>query len=156
MSWRRALWWVVYVTAAITLQAMMPGLDLLLPGYLIVLQERRHTASLIVAASFILLQEGMGSMAFGGSLLWYIVATVLFFIGSRPFQSTSLLFVSLLSLCLAAAHYAVFGMLATLQDVPWQPSALLGECLWQAVITPPLWLAAFSFRRKMIHEISEQ
>ena len=156
MSWRSALWWLFYVVAAVALQASLPGLDLLLPGFLIALQERRHAATLIVAASFILLQEGMGSMAFGGSLLWYGITALLFVIGCRLFQGTSLLFISLLSVLLAVTHYAVFGMLATLQDIPWQMSHLLEECLWQAVVTPPLWQAAFSLRRKVIHETREQ
>lgn len=156
MNWRSALWWLTYVVAAIAMQSVMPGVDLLLPAFLIALQEGRHAATLAVFASFILLQEGMGSMAFGGSLLWYIVTAILFIIGCRLFQGSSLLFVSLLSILLAVVHYAVSGMLATLQDIPWQTSILLEECFWQALVTPPLWMAAFSLRRKMIHETREQ
>ena len=67
MSWINVGWWLCYAFAGITLQALMPGLDFLLPGFILALQERRYPQILAVGACFVLLQEGMGSMAFGGT-----------------------------------------------------------------------------------------
>lgn len=156
MIWLNAFWWCAYAAAAIVLQSIVPGVDMLLPGLLLAFQEGRITQMVIVGASFLLLQEGMGSMAFGGTLLWYALAAIAFFIGCRLFQSRSLLFVFLLCCLLGLAHYAVFGALATLQDIPWDSGRLMEECVLQALFTPLVWLMAQALRRNTPHEAHEQ
>ena len=64
----------------------------------------------------------------------------------------ALLFVSLLSVLLAAVHYVIFGLLASLQDIPWEATLLLDECFLQALLTPLLWWAASSLRMRLKHE----
>lgn len=152
MSWADAGWWLVYAFAAISLQAGMPGLDFLLPGFIITLQERRLFQTLLIGTAFMLAQEGMGSMAFGGTLLWYAVAALAYYSGCRLFQGRSFLFISLLSVLLAAVHYVIFGLLASLQDIPWEATLLLDECFLQALLTPLLWWAASSLRMRLKHE----
>ena len=152
MSWANAGWWLLYAFAAISLQAAMPGVDFLLPGFIIALQERRIFQSLLVGTAFMLAQEGMGSMAFGGTLLWYAVTAIAYYASCSLFQGHSFLFIFLLACLLAGVHYIVFGLLASLQDIPWEPALLLEECFLQAVLTPFIWLIAASLRRGLKHE----
>lgn len=152
MSWGNTGWWLVYAFSAIALQAAFPGLDLLYPGFLILLQERRLFQTLCVGTLFLLAQEGMGSMAFGGTLLWYGLTAIAFYASCGLFQGSSFLFVLLLGSVLSGVHYVIFGVLANLQDIPWEPSALLDECFLQALLTPCVWWAASSLRRGSNHE----
>lgn len=152
MSGANAGWWLLYAFAGISLQAAVPGQDFLLPGFIIALQERRPFQTLIVGLSFMLAQEGMGSMAFGSSLLWYAVTAIAFHTACSLFQGRSFLFIFLLSCLLSAAHYVIFGALASLQDIPWDPAHLLEECFLQALSTPLLWWAASSLRKGVKHE----
>ena len=152
MSWINVGWWLCYAFAGITLQALMPGLDFLLPGFILALQERRYPQILAVGACFVLLQEGMGSMAFGGTLLWYALAAIAFHVGCGLLQGTGFLFVTLFGILLSCAHYVVFALLTTLQDIPWEPSLLFDECVFQALFTPWVWLVAAILRKRALHE----
>ena len=152
MSWASAGWWLCYAFVAISLQALMPGLDFLLPGFILALQERNFPQILAVGALFVLFQEGMGSMAFGGTLLWYALAAITFHVGCGLLQGTGFLFVSLFGILLSCTHYVIFALLTTLQDIPWNSSLLFDECLFQALFTPWVWWVASALRRKVIHE----
>ncbi len=152
MSWINAGWWLCYAFAAVALQAFMPGLDFLLPGFILALQERNAPQVLAVGALFVLLQEGMGSMAFGGTLLWYALAAIVFYVGCGLLQGTGFLFVTLFGALLSCAHYVIFALLSTLQDIPWNPSLLLDECLFQTLFTPWVWWMAAGLRRMVMHE----
>lgn len=156
MSWINAAWWICYASMGIALQALMPGLDFLLPGFILALQERNYAQVSAVGAFFVLLQEGMGSMSFGGTLLWYALAAIAFYVGSVLLQGTGFLFVTLFGILLCCAHYGIFVLLSTLQDIPWQPSLLFDECLFQALFTPVVWLAAAMLRKRAVHEDRNQ
>ncbi len=155
MSWANAGWWTLYAFAAISVQAVLPGLDFLLPGFIVALQERRPFQTVFIGAAFVLAQEGMGSMAFGGMLLWYAVTALLYFAACSLFQGGSFLFIFLLSCLLSGVHYVLFGTLATLQDIPWEPASLLDECFFQAVLTPCIWWVATSLRGDLSREAGE-
>ena len=152
MSWGNAGWWLIYAFAAISLQAVLPGLDFLLPGFIIALQERRLFQTLLLGTAFMLAQEGMGSMAFGGTLLWYAAAAAAFYAACNLFEGRSILFIFLLSALLSGVRYVIFGFLSTLQDIPWEPALLLDECFLQALLTPFIWAAASALRRGVKHE----
>ena len=117
MNWRNAAWWLGYIFVAIALQSLFPGTDFFLPGLILALQERNLSQIILLGAVGILLQEGMGSMAFGGSLLWYAAAAILFFAGSGVLQGTGFIFVMLFGVVLSFAHYLIFSTLASLQDI---------------------------------------
>lgn len=152
MSWASAGWWFCYAFVAVAFQSFMPGLDFFLPGFILALQERRFVQVLAVGALFVLLQEGMGSMAFGGTLLWYALAAIIFHVGCGLLQGTGFLFVTLFGILLSCIHYMIFALLSTLQDIPWNPSLLLDECLFQALFTPWVWWVASALRRGVIRE----
>ena len=94
----------------------------------------------------------MGSMAFGGTLLWYSVTALAYYGACSLFQGRSFLFIALLTAALSCVRYIIFGFLSTLQDIPWEPALLLDECFLQAALTPFIWLAAVSLRKGVKHE----
>lgn len=152
MNWGNVGWWIGYACIAIILQSRFPGLDFLLPGFILAIQERKPVQLAWVAAFFLLLQEGMGSMAFGGTLLWYALAVAFFFLGYSLFEVESFLFIFLLSGCLGLTHYAVFSIMAGLQDIPVNSRTLTDESVFQALMTPFLWRLAHFSRRFLNHE----
>ena len=150
MNWVNIGWWALYACIAIVLQSVVSGMDFLLPGFILAIQERNAVQFAWVTVFFLLLQEGMGSMAFGGALLWYALTVLLFYVGHSLFEAENFLFIFLLSACLGAAHYVVFSIMAGLQDIPVRAQALLDESVVQALLTPFLWRLAH-YSRRFIH-----
>ena len=146
MNWRNAVWWILYSMLAIALQSLLPGLDFLLPGFLVSVQERQPVQTACVGIWFVLLQEGMGNLAFGGVVLTFIVTIIFFYSGCTLFQGRNFLFVSLIGILLSAFRYVLFTLLCRLQEFPVNADVLLDECLFQAFFTPFVWWGASSLR----------
>ena len=77
------LWWVAFFVFGLALQQALPGTDVLVVGLFLALQERRPFQLAVVLLALILVQEGVGTLDFGTSVLWYLLVITLFFIGSR-------------------------------------------------------------------------
>ncbi len=152
MSWIIVGWWLLYTSAAIALQSFVPGMDFLLPGLLLVLQQGRLMRSLCLAFFFLILQEGMGSMSFGSTFLLYALIFLCFYAACNLFEGKNALFIILLGMFLAIAHYIIFATVSSLQDIPWQVATLREKCLLQAFFTPLIWWTASALYRIMIHE----
>lgn len=152
MNWLNPLWWFLYAIAAIAMQSWLPGLDFLLPGFLIALQEMQTIQTLCIGMLFVVLQEGMGNLAFGGVMLLFVFAVVLFYSGCRLFQGRNFLFIMLLGIVLAILRYMIFTVFCHLQDFPVNTEALWDECFFQAFFTPFVWWGASSLRRVVKHE----
>ena len=75
------LWWLAFFVIGLALQQALPGTDVLVVGLFLALQERRPVQIAVVLVLLILLQEGVGTLDFGASVLWYFLAIVLFFAG---------------------------------------------------------------------------
>ncbi len=153
--WRNAAWWILYSFAAIVLEALLPGLDFFLPGLLIAVQERRPLQTLCVGAWFIVIQEGMGSLAFGGTAIMFALTVIFFYSGVQLFQGRNFLFVFLLGIALSAIRYILYPLLCRLQDFPVSMDVLLNECIFQIFVTPFIWWGASSLRIAEKHEAGE-
>ncbi len=147
MRYANFFWWLGYVILAVILQARVPGVDFLLPGFIVAMQEAKVKQFIWVALSFLLLQEGMGTMAFGAVFLWYLTIIILYIAGQWLFEVESLAFVLLLSLVLSVSHYVVMFLLADLQDMYINTQSLMDESAYQAFVTPFLWHLAHYTRR---------
>lgn len=152
MKWRNVFWWTGFIFCAVALQSLMPGLDFLLPGILLSLQERRHEQTFILCVSFILLQEGMGSIAFGSTLLLYSIAVLLYSCGCSLFHGRSFLFMVLLGAALSPVRFLISRLMAELQFIPWEEESLIDVCLVQAALTPAVCFAASRLRRRCLIE----
>ena len=135
----RLLWWGTYITGALVVQQSIPGVDALVPGFLLSLQERNTKQSAWLFLLFVLIQEGSGNLTFGSSLLWYGGQVLFFRISQRFFVAENLLFVLMLSAILGAYHGALEWFMCAVQKVPVDYAVLTQESVIQAVIIPVIW-----------------
>jgi hypothetical protein len=156
MSLRGLLWWIVFFYAGVCVQNALPGLDALVIGLLLALQERRGIRLAWLLAALVLVQEGCGSLVFGASILWYMTVVVLFYIGRWLFEIENLLFMFLISSCMGLAHMGIILLMAALQGTPVDMSVLLDEGILQALFVPFAWRFAGFTRRILVltHEYS--
>ena len=144
---RNAFWWGGFLFPGITLQSLFPGVDFLLAGFLVTLQERRYADLFWVAPLLILLQEGMGTREFGVILLWYVVVAAIFFLGRWLFDIESFLYAFLLSACLAACYFAMAFLMSPLYVVVVDMHRLLDESVYLALFLPVCWKLAQCTRK---------
>lgn len=142
----RLVWWTVFIAGAILLQKQIPGVDLLAPGFLLSLQERRPWQTLWLFLLFSMIQEGTGTMHFGSSLLWYGGQAVFFWAGQRFFVAENVFFVLLLALFLGAYHAVITVFMCAMQEIPVEYTALLHESIIQTLIIPLIWGLAYYYR----------
>lgn len=147
------IWWLVFFIIAIVAQSILSGIDFLLVGVIIALQERRLGQLLWVLLVAILLQEGVGTLPFGSALLWYTSAIVVFYGGRALFEAENFIFIFLVSALLGILHYFFTYAMASLHDLSINNTRLLWECAIQIMIIPPLWRLAYFLRRNV--KISE-
>lgn len=146
MTSAKILWWLLFFPTAVVLQMIFPGLDALVIGLIITLQERRNKDLLWLLPVIILLQEGVGAREFGGMVLWYAAVMGFFVLGRWLFEVENFLFVFLLSTCLGAGRFALIYILAPLQDLQVNLQATLDESVIQALFIPVAWRLAYLSR----------
>ena len=144
------LWWVAFFVFGLALQQALPGTDVLVAGLFLALQERRPFQLAVVLLALILVQEGVGTLDFGTSVLWYLLVITLFFIGRWMFETENWLFVLLLSGCIGLAHYGVIWLMTRLQFIPLDTTQLLDESILQALLTPFVWQCSMMARRWVV------
>lgn len=135
-------WWSGYAVAAIWAQTMLSGVDFLVPGLVLSLQERPGTETGVVALCWVLLQEGMGNMAFGYALMWYGVLVLAYLAGQWLFKARSFPFMCLLGIGLGVLHPLLVSSLASLQGLAWVATVTMWEGLYQALAFPLVWYVA--------------
>lgn len=144
------VWWAIFTVAGIWLQRMVPGVDFLAPGLVILMQERRVRIGAWLLLVWILLQEGTGGMAFGPAILWYAALGVLFWAGRWLFESTNFLFVMLIGAVMGLWHIGLFELMAQLQDLEVVSRQLAVEGLLQAGFFPIQWALAYAMYKNWV------
>jgi len=152
---RNAVWWGLFLFPAVTLQRFFPGVDFLLVGFLIILQERRYADLCWALPLLVMLQEGMGTRDFGVALLWYVVVAAIFFLGRWLFDVKNFLYAFLLSACLATCHFAVVFLMSPLYAVPVDAYRLLDESVYLALLLPVCWQLA-QFTRRWVYAVDTE
>ncbi len=148
MKAKNIVFWLLFLVAGIWAQRFVPGVDMLAPGVLVSLQERRTAQTLWLLLIMILIQEGVGTFAFGAALLWYVAMLVVYFAGRWMFEAENFLFISLLGLCLGAAHLAIINSMQILQELGEIRKNLPMESLIQAFVFPVIWLVVRQLRKE--------
>lgn len=138
-AFRAVLWWLSFLSVGVCIQALVPGLDVLAVGLIILLQERDYRNLVWLLPLFVLVQEGMGTRPFGAVIVWYAATIVLFRVGRWLFQVENFVFVFLLSACLGAAYYGVTWLMAPLQNLTFNVEDTLDKSLVQALFMPFAW-----------------
>lgn len=155
MKFYNTLWWIVFFIIAILLQRAFPGIDTLVIGLLVSLQERNPLQILWILLTIIIIQEGCGTLDFGVSILWYSCVIGLFFIGCWLFETKNLLFIFLLSISIGITKFFVTTLMSHLQNLPDNSTLLINECMLQALFIPFAWKLASLTRRWMIDHETE-
>lgn len=145
------VWWSFFLSLGIWGQRFLPGIDVLVIGLLIALQEGKIRCILWLLPVIILLQEGMGGVPFGSALLWYGGVILLFCLGRWLFEAENFLFMFLLSLCLGGLHYALSDMMASLQRMHIPNRLLVDDSILQALFVPFAWGLAQWFRKRFMN-----
>ncbi|MGN0009679.1 MAG: hypothetical protein ACI33N_08505 [Desulfovibrionaceae bacterium] len=148
-AWAECCWWSVFIPGALWVQSLVPGLDALLVGVLVLAQERRWRQMACFLPFCILVQEGVGTQSFGASMLWYACALLLFSLGRDWFEGRSSVLVLLVACALAPVSVGLMSMLASLQQLAVDPHILLGRSIVQMFFLPPAWLLAMLTRRRI-------
>jgi hypothetical protein len=120
-------WWAAFTIVGVWAQHFLPGVDFLAPGLLVSLQEERPLGTAWLAVVWIMLQEGMGTLFFGASLL---------------FDPRSVTLMFLLGLLGGAAHFLVTFLVMGLEDMTFPMRRALIESVLQAGLLPALWFVA--------------
>ncbi len=147
MSLVAFIWWIIFIFLAVLIQSLVPALDAMLIGLILVLQEKRYKDLFWLLPLLILVQEGVGSRDFGGMILWYFTVIIIFIIGRWLFEVQNVLFVLLMAVCLGGLHFALVYTLAPLQDITVDIELLSRESIYQAVFVPVAWWLASLTRR---------
>lgn len=153
MAINNVLWWLGFTVAAVLLQDMFQGVDFLLAGLILTLQEESPKQTLWLLACWVLIQEGTGSLAFGACILWYGATVLLFHLGRWLFESQNALFVFLLGALLSALHIGLLHTMAALQDAVILPDFLIRQSMIQALLLMPAWLVARRLRRRFVRAV---
>lgn len=154
--WHSIGWWLCFMALAICAQALVPGVDVLVVGLIILLQEKDWRGMLWLLPLFILLQEGMGTRPFGSIIVWYAATVVIFKLGRWLFETENFLFIFLLSACLGATYYGVVWLMAPLDNLPFNVEDTLDKSLMQAIFMPFAWRMLTATRRSHIEEEQEE
>lgn len=155
MKWTQICWWLCFIVMAICVQSLAPGLDALVVGLVVMLQEEDYRDMLWLLPLFILLQEGMGSRPFGSVIVWYSATIVMFRIGRWLFDTKSFLFMFLLSACLGCVYFTVAWLMAPLQNLTFNVEDTLNKSLVQALFLPFAWQALTALRKRRPREEEE-
>lgn len=147
-GWHNVCFWCCFAVIAICVQAMVPGLDVLVTGIIIVLQERDWRTLLWLLPLLVLLQEGMGTRPFGSVIIWYAATIVIFRLGRWLFETDNFLFVFILSACLGATYYGIAWLMAPLQNIAFNVEDTLDKSLLQAIFLPFAWRLLSAARGK--------
>lgn len=140
------LWWTIFTLLGIWLQSLLPGVDILIVGLLVSLQEERFTQTLWLLLVWMLIQEGASGLAFGSGILWYALLFVFYGIGRWLFQVRNIFFIGLLGALLGIWHYCLVSMMAALQDYRVASDRLFVESALQAALFPLLWFVVYTIR----------
>lgn len=150
MAVLNVLWWAVFMCAGLLVQDWLPGMDVLLIGLIIALQEGKKAQIFWVFLTVILLQEGTGTLVFGSSILSYTSVVLVFYLGRSLLEPENILFVLMVAVTAGLGHFVFTQAMASLQGLAVSSSRLLLESLTQALFLPPIWYLVFALRGRMV------
>lgn len=113
-----SVWWAGYLVIALWAQEISGGFDFLAPGLLICLQSERWWAAAWAAALWILVQEGVGTLAFGVVIFFYAGMFVFFLLSRWLLEPENPLFIFFFSLLLAVWSWLALSGAVSFQELP--------------------------------------
>lgn len=150
MRIRNIAWWAIFFILAILGQMLLPGIDLMVVGLIIAMQERKPLQIVWVLIISMLLQEGQGTMDFGASFCWYGLTMFIYYIGRAIFETENIFFIILVCASLGVLHFAIMHILSGLQGVSLPFKRLVLESVGEMLIVPVLWIALHRLRKWVV------
>ncbi|OEU70217.1 MAG: hypothetical protein BA863_03720 [Desulfovibrio sp. S3730MH75] len=148
-------WWTLFTIAGIWAQRFVPGVDFLAPGLLLCIQLEKRTLFFWLLIIWSLIQEGLGGLPFGYSILWYSSIVALYRCGAMFFDVQSLMFAILCGAGLGLLHPLLTGMMAVLADMQWAADRYFLEGVLQFLIFPLEWaFIKYIYPERLKHEFS--
>ncbi len=148
------VFWAVFSILGIWIQFFAPGLDALAPGLVISLQREHWSRTFWLLLTWILVQEGIGSQAFGGVFMLYALLIGAFILGCKIFDEANPLFMVLLGFGYGMVLILSRYILAGLQDVVLPVRPLLEDYLIQSFYFVLAWFIAHRFyARKVVRRV---
>ncbi len=139
MTLVNGIWWLLFVIIAIIGQMLFAGLDFLIIGFILLLQEEDLKQCCIIAPFLFFLHESISTFAFGSTMLWYITAFVFLIIARFIFEVENFLFMFLFSSALCFAQVGLLGFMARLQGIDYHLNYVLDFAVLQALTMPIVW-----------------
>ncbi|WP_027721834.1 hypothetical protein [Maridesulfovibrio zosterae] len=134
------LWWAAFTFVAIWAQKMLPGVDFMAPGLLLCIQLGKRKYFFWMILIWALIQDGIGGLPFGYSILWYSSILILYRCGAMFFDVQSMMFALLCGVVLGVLHPLLTAVMAMLADMVWVSDRYIFEGILQALIFPIEWL----------------
>lgn len=135
---KAVIWWLIYTIFGIWLQRFIPGLDCFAPALAGCLYLGLTTTTFWLALFWILIQEGIGSLAFGSTLLFYGGITVFFFWSKIIFTKNSPLFFIGASIFTSGFYLLVMYVMSNLQELDIPINIFLQNALLILIFFPIL------------------
>lgn len=150
MTSANLLWWCGYIFVAIWLQKLLPGLDALVPALIICLQDGNKQQTSIFLLLCIIIQEGAGTLPFGGSIIWYSTVIAAYYVGGKFFMGGNIMFIIVLSVAMGISRALIFWGMGLLQPLPLDYQIVHRTYVLQILLTPLIWGIAQRVRNTMV------
>lgn len=145
-------WWTGYLVIAVWAQELSGGLDFLSPGLLICLQSRHWWSAVWLAVLWVLMQEGVGNLVFGVSILFYAGMFLFFLVSRWILELENPFFVIAFSLFLAIWSWGALNGAGAFQELAAQLPAFAPWVAKQWVAYMVFWaIALLAYRRWVQH-----
>ncbi len=145
-------WWIVFLAAGIILQATFPGLDALILGLPLLLEERDYRRLVCFVPAVILLQDGMGTQAFGSAMLSIALCSLFYWLARGIASASRIGFYLFLSLCMGGIRIFLDWLFATLEDTAFVPEQLFHEGAAEAVYLFIGWIVLRHLRQECVQQ----
>ncbi len=133
-------WWAAFTFVAVWGQKMVPGIDFLAPGILLCIQLNKRTYVFWLILVWALIQDGVGGLPFGYSIVWYLSILALYRGGEMFFDVQSTMFAMLCGCMLGVVHIGLTFMMSMLADMTFVLDRYVYEGVVQALVFPAEWL----------------
>jgi len=111
------VWWAGYLVLALWGQEISGGFDFLTPGLLVCLQTGRWWTVVWMTVLWVLVQEGIGNLAFGVAVLFYAGMFAFFLLTKWLLEPENPLFILFFSLVLSVWAWVVLSGAISFQEI---------------------------------------
>ena len=149
---RNITYWLVFTVVCIWLESFIPGVHFFAPGVIVFLQTRRIQDLFWFGLLWVVLQEGVGSLAFGGTVFFYGGLILFFFMAQSFFAVHSPVFILGLSVFSGGMHLFEIMLMTRLQEIAVPLDQILSESLLTTALFPVIWGVIMLTRLRWVPE----